>query len=138
MRPPPPRKTPLRHGKARRRRLDHRMLWLGTLELLRLEGLGVVTEFWFDPDRRWRLDLAVPSVRVGVEIHGGAWLRGPDGLRGGAHHRPAGRRRDMAKMRRAQELGWIVGEFEPQDMPGEVVRWIVAACERRAESGSGS
>lgn len=98
---------------------------------LRLPGLEVVTEHRFDSEKRSRLDYAVPSLQVGAEVHGGAWLKGPDGLRGGAHHRPEGRLRDMRKIRRAQELGWVVGEFEPEELPGILVEWVVARCEER-------
>jgi hypothetical protein len=90
-----------------------------------------VEEYRFHPARAWRLDLAIPSWLVGVEIHGGAWVTGPDGQRGGAHHRPRGRHRDMVKVREAQALGWSVGEFEWVELPGLAVEWVERVVERR-------
>jgi len=37
----------------------------------------------------------------------------------------------MEKLRRAQALGWVVGEFEPEELPGILVEWVVARCEER-------
>jgi len=54
-----------------------------------------------EKDRKYRLDLAIPSERIGIEIHG----------LGGAHHTITGRQRDMEKARLANMLGWIYLEY---------------------------
>ena len=45
-----------------------------------------VSEYRFDPVRRWRLDFAFPDRRIGIEIEGGGWVQGRhsrgDGLEG--------------------------------------------------------
>lgn len=81
------------------------------------------SEYEFHPDRKFRFDYCIPSIKVGIEIHGGAYLRGS--VRHGAHHTPVGRKRDMIKMREANALGWIVGEFDYDDIENfEVIKWL--------------
>jgi hypothetical protein len=40
-------------------------------------------EYRFHPQRRWRFDWYIPSIKVAVEIEGGAWIAG-------RHNRPIG------------------------------------------------
>lgn len=62
---------------------------------------GLVTEHIFHPTRKWRLDFAYPTLRVGIEVHGGLWSKG-------AHSRPQGIINDMEKAGEAAVLGWQV------------------------------
>jgi len=39
----------------------------------------------------------VPAQKIGMEVHGGAFVKRADGSTGGAHHTIEGRARDMAK-----------------------------------------
>lgn len=64
--------------------------------------VGVVPEYVFHPTRKWRLDRAIPSLKVCAEMHGGIWRPG-----GGAHSRPAAIERDIEKANALQELGWL-------------------------------
>ena len=116
---------------------DQRLVMTGLVELVVRAGFHALPEYRFHPSRKWALDLAVPSHLVGVEIHGGAWVVGPDGQRGGAHHRPAGRHRDMVKLRAAQGLGWVVGEFEWWELPGIAADWVIEQCRRRGDGANG-
>lgn len=68
-----------------------------------------VTEYRFDPKRRWRFDYAWPDQRVAVEVNGGVWSKG-------RHVRGTGYIRDMEKLNEAQVAGWIVLQFTPQQM----------------------
>jgi hypothetical protein len=69
---------------------------------LHARGLtGFVREFRFHPDRRWRLDLALPDQRIGAEVHGGVWSRG-------RHVRGSGFIRDLEKLNAAVLLGWRI------------------------------
>ena len=52
----------------------------------------VVHEFRFHPERKFRLDFAIPEIKVGIEIEGGIWMRG-----GGGHSHPTGIERDIEK-----------------------------------------
>jgi hypothetical protein len=52
----------------------------------------------FDDERRWRLDFAWPSLKVGVELSG----------IGFGHQSIKGIKRDAEKLRRATVLGWRV------------------------------
>lgn len=67
-----------------------------------------VHEYKFHPTRKWRLDLAWPSYKLGIEIEGGAWIRG-------RHNRASGFLKDMEKYNVLAELGWRLFRFTPQD-----------------------
>ena len=56
-------------------------------------------EFRFDPDRKWRFDLAWDAHRIAVEIEGGVW-------NGGRHTRPVGFQADIEKYNAATLAGW--------------------------------
>lgn len=58
-------------------------------------------EFRFTPPRRWRFDLAFPSVLWALEIEGGVWTRG-------RHTRGAGYTNDIRKYNAAALLGWRI------------------------------
>ena len=62
-------------------------------------------EYGFDPERKWRADIAIVGKKVILEIHGGVWS-------GGRHTRGGGFLDDREKMNRAQELGWITLEYD--------------------------
>jgi len=62
------------------------------------------TEYRFHPVRRWRLDLAWPRYKVGVECHGQIW-------RSGRHTRGGGFKNDREKMNEAALHGWLVLEL---------------------------
>ncbi len=61
-------------------------------------------EHKFHPDRRWRLDYALPELKIGIEIHGGT-------RRQGRHNRAQGFANDREKMNAALGLGWQVYEL---------------------------
>ena len=63
-----------------------------------------VREFRFHPKRRWRFDLAWPTKKIAVEVHGGEWS-------GGRHVRGYGLKGDCEKQRAASRLGWKVFPF---------------------------
>ena len=79
-------------------------------------------EWKFHPKRRWRFDWAIigakPSMKIGVEIEGGAWTQG-------RHTRGAGFVKDMEKYNHAALLGWRVLRFTPQDvLNGKAIAFI--------------
>lgn len=63
-------------------------------------------EYRFDAKRRYRLDLAFPKQRIGIEIEGAIW-------NAGAHSRPLGILRDMEKANLLVLLGWRVLRYTP-------------------------
>ena len=70
--------------------------------ILEAAGLPVpIREHRFAPPRRWRFDLAWPSLRLALEIEGGVWT-------GGRHVRGAGFERDAEKYNAATLAGWRV------------------------------
>lgn len=62
---------------------------------------GLVLEFRFHPERRWRFDLAWPELKLACEVHGGVFTRG-------RHSRPKGMLNDMEKTSEACIMGWRV------------------------------
>jgi very-short-patch-repair endonuclease len=70
------------------------------------DGIEIVREYRFDAKRRYRLDIAVPERKVGLEIEGGLFSKG-------AHSRPVGIIRDMAKGNLLVFLGWKVLRYTP-------------------------
>ena len=88
---------------------------------MEVEDSTIYLEFPFSETRRFRADLAIPTERLIVEIHGGSYVmrRTKDGTMqylGGAHHSPEGRRRDMEKARLANIEGWCYLEVEWVDV----------------------
>ena len=64
------------------------------------------TEHAFHPLRTWRFDIAWPSIKVAVEIHGGGF----------GHQSSAGRRADYEKWNAAAFMGWKLFHMETQNM----------------------
>lgn len=90
----------------------------------------ILLEYRFHETRRWRLDLAIPDSKIGIEIHGGIWARG-------RHIRGAGFAADREKMNEAQALGWDVYEFIADDVENGIaaqslVRYYKLKKEREA------
>ncbi len=66
-------------------------------------------EFVFASPRRWRLDLAWPDSKLGIEVQGGIWV-------GGAHNRGAALVKEHDKRNFLAELGWRVLYVQPRDL----------------------
>ena len=67
--------------------------------------LVLLEEFKFDPARNWRLDFAIPALKVGVEYEGS--IQNPNG----DHRSVKGITRDMNKYNSAAALGWTILRF---------------------------
>jgi very-short-patch-repair endonuclease len=75
-------------------------------------------EFRFHPARKYRLDLAFPTLKVGVEIDGGIFSRG-------AHGSISGILRDIDKHNLLVMCGWRVLRFTPtQVRQGEAIEML--------------
>ncbi len=93
---------------------------------LQLKALRVPyeVEYRFHPRRKWRLDFAIPVNKIGVEVHGGIWIRGH-------HTRGKGFEDDREKMNEAVLLGWLVLEVTPRQIRnGQAFRWLERALGR--------
>ena len=83
-------------------------------------GLEFTIEFLFHPDRMWRLDYAIPSRKIGIEIQGATYTAGK-------HTRGTGYANDCEKLNAAQCLGWRVLWYTTQQLradPSVVARDI--------------
>ena len=76
----------------------------------------------FHPVRRWRLDFAVPELRLAIEIEGGIFSRG-------RHSRGAGYAADCEKHNALTLLGWSLLRYTVLDLrqrPTQVVDEVKA------------
>ena len=77
-----------------------------------------VQEHRFDTVRKWRFDLAWPSIRLAFEAKGGAYTNG-------RHTRGAGFEGDIEKYNEAALLGWVVLRgTRSQIESGQALKWI--------------
>jgi very-short-patch-repair endonuclease len=76
-------------------------------ETFKAYGLPEPTrEHRFDAVRKWRIDYAWPSVKLAVELEGGAYTQG-------RHTRGSGFTGDMEKYNALSEQGWTLLRFVP-------------------------
>jgi len=77
-------------------------------------------EYRFHPERKWRIDLCWPDVKLAVEIEGGAFLYG-------RHNRPASYIKDIEKYNALTLAGYHLLRFTPKQMAnGEAQETILA------------
>lgn len=79
------------------------------VEYYQEHGIAIVPEYRFLPDRQFRFDFAIPSLKIAVEVEGGVWT-------GGRHTRGKGFIRDMEKYNLAALRGWMVLRTVPADI----------------------
>jgi very-short-patch-repair endonuclease len=85
--------------------------------------LEVFTEYKFHPTRKWRFDLAIPDVKLAIEIEGGVYTKG-------RHTRGSGFIKDIEKYNEAAINGWTLLRFTHTNHTNheilEVVKKILA------------
>lgn len=91
-----------------------------------LDGPGLVHEYRFHPERRWRFDYAHLASKVAIEIDGGVWT-------GGRHTRARGFLADAEKRNTAQALGWRVFVLGTGQVTIPAVRQIIDATKKPGE-----
>lgn len=74
-------------------------------------GYECAAEEKFHPTRGWKIDYALPELKIGIEQDGGIWSKGESG-----HSSGTGIKRDMTKANYAQVCGWVYLRFTPQEM----------------------
>lgn len=80
---------------------------------------GMVREYRFHPERRWRYDFAWPDKMIAVEVEGGTWG-------GGRHTRGAGYEKDCEKYNEAAILGWrVLRATGKQVNNGQAIQWLM-------------
>lgn len=108
------------------------------LEIIKNAGLpDPVREYRFHPTRRWRLDLAYPDIKLGIELEGGtfggivkcqvcgALVTHRSGNRripvrvGGRHNIGASYEKDLEKYSEAAILGWTIIRFTGAMLKGK-------------------
>ena len=86
-------------------------------------GAEVVPEFRFHPSRRFRIDYAIPSHRIAIEIEGGAWI-------GGRHTRGRGFIGDMEKYNLLTEYGWRLLRYQPGKIDYSQIARVVDSTQK--------
>ena len=81
-------------------------------------------EWRFHEKRKWRIDLAIPSRKIGIEIEGLVYQG-----KGGRHQRAAGYIGDLEKYAEAAALGWIILRFAPQQI-NQNLTWVITIIEK--------
>jgi very-short-patch-repair endonuclease len=69
------------------------------------KGLIMEEEYKFNPERNWRFDFAIPSLKIAVEFEGGIFTPGT------SHNSPKTFTKDSNKYNSASILGWKVLRF---------------------------
>lgn len=72
-------------------------------------GIDFVTEYKFDPTRRWRADLCCIEQRIIIEVEGGVWTNG-------RHTRGKGFLADLEKYNTATCQGWRLIRTTPDKL----------------------
>ena len=85
-------------------------------------------EFTFHKKRKWRFDLAWPTLLIAVEVEGGIWS-------GGRHVRGEGYEADCEKYNEAQLSGWMVLRFTPGMIKRGEAGGVIEKAIRRALDG---
>lgn len=86
-----------------------------------------LAEYRFDALRKWRLDLACPRLKIGVEIDGGVWL--PHS----GHAKPQRILTNMEKRNALEMAGWRVLVYTPQHVQKpEVLAAIISLAKKKA------
>ena len=78
-------------------------------------------EHKFVKDRRWRIDYAWPSIKLGVELEGGIYTKG-------RHVRGKGYANDMEKYNRMAEEGWCLLRYEPTKIDWKQIERLYLLC----------
>jgi len=86
---------------------DIRMKFIQKVKLLL--NLEVMPEYKFHPNRQWRIDYAIPSLKVAIEVEGGIWSNG-------RHTRGSGFIRDMEKYNALSLSGWTLIRVTPKSL----------------------
>ena len=83
-------------------------------------------EVEYIPGRKFRLDVAWPQYKIGIEVQGGLWMKA-------AHSTGKGIKRDMEKRNLGILAGWRVIECEPKDLcTADVVDMIKKLMEAKS------
>ncbi|MDM8174792.1 hypothetical protein QT327_10555 [Olivibacter sp. 47] len=74
-------------------------------------GLDVWPEFYFAVERQYRIDYAIPTHKIAIEVDGGIWMKGNSG-----HSSGTGIKRDMEKGNLLQSMGWRLIRVQPNEL----------------------
>ena len=88
---------------------------------LKVLGIEAVQEYRFCQERRFRFDLAIPSLKIAIEANGGSYKKGNSG-----HSSGKGIIRDAKKANIAVMHGWKLFSFTTPDFQGGMWEYKIA------------
>lgn len=74
-------------------------------------GIELWPEFYFCTERQFRIDYAIPDLKIAIEQEGGIWMKGNSG-----HSSGTGIARDMEKNNLLVSKGWRLIRRQPNEM----------------------
>lgn len=74
-------------------------------------GIDLWPEFYFCIERQFRIDYAIPDLKIAIEQEGGIWMKGNSG-----HSSGTGISRDMEKNNLLVQKGWRLIRKQPSEM----------------------
>jgi len=90
-------------------------------EALRQLGIEAVSEYRFCHERRFRFDLAIPALKIAIEVNGGSFKKGNSG-----HSSGKGIIRDAKKANLAVMHGWKLFTYTTADTTGDLWEYKIA------------
>lgn len=90
-------------------------------EALRQLGVESVSEYRFCHERRFRFDLAIPAMKIAIEVNGGSFKKGNSG-----HSSGKGIVRDAKKSNLAVMHGWKLFTYTTADTTGDLWEYRIA------------
>lgn len=84
-------------------------------------SLHVIHEFKFHDKRKWRIDHAIPTHKIAIEVEGGVWTKG-------RHVNPSGFISDMDKYNALSCAGWMLLRVQPKDLYSEKLLDNIREC----------
>lgn len=100
-------------------------------------GFKPVSEFRFTKERRWRLDYAIPELKIAIEVEGGRFKKTTYYDKkagkfrthiGGRHNTATGFKNDMEKYNELAALGWLLVRTTPEELFSAQTLNIVQRC----------
>lgn len=105
-------------------------------QIANITGYRPVREYRFHPIRRWRIDFAIPEIKIAIEVEGGRFKKttyidknGRTRVHtGGRHNTSTGFKNDMEKYNQLSINGWLLIRTTPEALLSEVNILNVCLC----------
>ena len=102
-----------------------------------LVGFVVELEYKFHPKRRWRIDYAIPKLKIAIEVEGGLFKKTTYFDKktgkvkthiGGRHNTPASFLKDTEKYNELAAYGWLLIRATPENQYSQETLDVIQRC----------